>query len=258
MKYYLLPILLCCHTVSAESLTATQSASVAEIIQYFKTQNIEALSQVVDYPLTRPQPLPSITNARQFKTHFNQIFDQKIQNQLAQSKLQDWSQVGWRGIMFDAGQVWISNVDDQQPAAKHAKIIAVNYSGEAEQALLKNTLAAQKSKLHRSIQIFEHPELLFKTKNYLIRIDALKNGQYRYVAWKNHQDQSKKPNLVLNHGRLTADGSGGNHSFVFNNGIYHYEVYRHVIAGESDIDVSVVIKKNGQTLMQQDGYLVTY
>lgn len=240
----------------ADGLSKTQQASVEQWIQYFKQQNVGAIINAIEYPLTRPLPLPAITNTQQMQQKFSQVFDTHLQKKIAQSKLSDWSPVGWRGIMFHQGEIWISNVDDDPKAG--SKMTAVNYSSQAEQALMKQALAAQKQKLHPSLRSFEHPELLFKTKDYLVRIDEIGGGKYRYAAWKNNQDQSKKPDLVLMNGKLKIEGSVGNHSFEFKSGAYRYYVERHIIGGESDAEASILVEKNGKILMQQEGNIVAY
>lgn len=260
MKSLLLTALLlsCSIHAYADELSASQKASVQKLIQAFKAKDVNAISQAVQYPLERPKPLPAINNANEFKTRFNQVFDGALQNQIAQSKLSDWEQVGWRGIMLHDGVVWVSNVDEEDKSSAHAtaKITAVNHLSAAEKQWQQQLLTKQKNGLHPSLQSFAKPEMVFTTPKYLVRIDLLKNGKYRYAVWNSKQDQSSQPNLVLNNGTVTSDGSGGNHYFDFKSGPYAYHVYRHVIGGESDAEVSLQVSKNGEVVVEEDGRIL--
>lgn len=259
MKKWCIALLSCITTLThADDLTQTQKASIQQLIGYFKANDVKAISHAVQYPLKRQNPLPSIKNPQQMQQQFTQVFDATLRQKIVKSNFNDWQAMGWRGVMFDSGEIWVSNVDDEENPKMPTKITAVNYSGSQEQKLLQTTLAKQKAKLHPSIRDFAHPELLFKTSQYLIRIDQMHTlGQYRYVAWKNNSDQSKKPDLILKNGTVEQDGSGGNHHFTFKSGPYIYEVHRQII-GESDADASLYVTKNGQDVLSQEGYLAEY
>lgn len=238
----------------AEGLTAGEKKSIQQLIQHFKQQNIPTITQAIEYPLAREAPLAPIKNSQEMQKRFEQVFDQKIQKRIAQSTLNDWDRMGWRGIMFDQGEIWV----DYDPDAKTVplKIRTVNYSSDAEQKLRQQVLVQQKKSLHPSIQDFAEPKLLFKTATHLIRIDELKNGQMRYAAWKNHQDQSKKPDLVLNRGSYTTEGSAHNEIYTFKSGPYTYIAYNDRIGGESDSPLSLVVTNKDKQILKQEGQLL--
>lgn len=243
-------------TTYAESLNAAQQKSIQKLIQNFKNNDVQAISQAIRYPLDRENPLPTIYNAKEFKPRFNQIFDQKIQNQIINSKPEDWSAMGWQGIMLNSGEIWVSNIEDapKQPI----KIIAVNYSSAAEQKLRLELLQKQKRQLHPLIRKFEQPELLIKTKEYLIRIDRLNATTYRYASWQKTDDQSKQPDLILNKGTLTLEGTARNQIFEFKNGAYIYTVYQNNISHENNTDATLVVSKGNKILLKQSGSLIEY
>ena len=257
MKKCCIALLSCMSMLShANDLTKTQKASIEQLITYFKNNDIKAISHAVQYPLKRHNPLPSIQNPQQMQKQFDQIFDTTIKRKIANSHLKDWQQMGWRGVMFNQGEIWITDVDFEDHPRTPAKITAVNYSSPQEQKMLQAALAKQKTKLHASLQNYEKPEVIFKTPKYLIRVDLLKNGNYRYASWGKNQDQSTAPDLILNKGHVTMDGSGGNHHFTFKSGPYKYEIYRHILQGESDADATLILYKGQDEVLKEDGYIV--
>lgn len=59
--------------------------------------------------------------------------------------------------------------------------------------------------LHNSLRSFKKCINVGKTKDYLIRVDELENGAYRYASWKHKTDwanQSKSPDLIISDGFL--------------------------------------------------------
>ncbi|WP_088656259.1 hypothetical protein [Geofilum rhodophaeum] len=77
--------------------------------------------------------------------------------------------------------------------------------------------------VHESIKNFEHLENILNTDKFLIRIDRLSDGSYRYASWSIKQKASEKPDLILLNGDYIREGTGGNHSYVFKNGDYAYK-----------------------------------
>ena len=257
MKKYCIALLSYVSILSyADDLTQTQKASIEQLITYFKNNDIKAISYAVQYPLKRQNPLPSIQNPEQMQKQFNQVFDSTLRQKIISSHLKDWQQMGWRGVMLDQGDIWITDVDFEDNPRTPAKITAVNYSGPQEQKMLQAALAKQKTKLHASLQNYEKPEIMFKTPKYLIRIDLLKNGNYRYASWGKQRDQSTAPDLILNKGSVTMDGSGGNHHFTFKSGPYKYEIHRHILQGESDADATLILYKGQEEVLREAGYIV--
>ena len=235
-------------TVNANTLSAEEKKNVTHIIQLFKSKDINAISQLIDYPLERENPIPAIHNANELKVRFHQVFDQKLIQTIAQSKHDQWSNMGWRGVMLDDGTIWLND----------KKIRTVNYSGPAEQKYRQQLLNQQKSKLHPSIAEFKEPMLLFKTAHYVVRVDQLKNDQYRYASWKLGKTQSSKPDLVLTRGDITIDGSGGNHHYTFKSGAYAYIVYRNMIGTSDTPDVNLIVTKKDKEILNQQGQLIPY
>ena len=95
-------------------------------------------------------------------------------------------------------------------------------------------------------------------KPWIIRIDLMPNGSYRYSSWKN-TDISTTPVMVINNGyrQSPIEGDKGFKSFkeefIFHNGQYFYIVaYEMVILNGryEKQSSSLTVKKNEKVLMQ--------
>lgn len=178
MKYNILFFFLLISSIAfsqKEKLDKIKTENIQKVITLFQTKNIDGISEIVNYPLHREYPIPDVKNETDLKKRFNQIFDVKIINQISNSKTDQWSEIGWRGIMFSDGDVWIN---------ENGKIIAVNYQSDFENNQYKSLIANDRKDLYPTLKDFRIPVYKFRTKNYLIRIDQLENGSHRYAAWK--------------------------------------------------------------------------
>ena len=92
---------------------------------------------------------------------------------------------------------------------------------------------------------------------WIIRIDLMPNGAYRYSSWKN-KDISQEPNIVINSGYRTTpvEGDEGFISFkneyVFQNNEYFYIVSYEMVVYNGMYECSspqVIVKKNDKVLL---------
>ena len=109
--------------------------------------------------------------------------------------------------------------------------------------------------MYKSLKAFESPKYKITTKNYLIRIDKLTEYKYRYVSWKSGQNESSKPDIIINNGEIDYQGSGGNHVITFSRGNYTYKIYRNII-GAASADITLQVEKNGTTILTEAGILI--
>src|SRR5690554_300903 len=232
----------------SQCLDADKQAKVEKIISLFKEKNPSKLSKVIAYPFKRHHPLPDVKNEREFKQRFAQIFDESIIDMIANSNINQWEEVGSRGIMLDAGIVWIDS--------DSGKIISLNYQSDSEIKQTTKLISKAKENLHSSLRNFESPIFKVKTKNYLIRIDQLSDHTYRYASWKVNNTETSKPDLVLKNGAINYDGSGGNHNISFVKGEFTYKIFRYVIGTGVEPDVTLEVYKNNRIVLTEDGTLV--
>lgn len=216
---------------------------VQGLIDAAKANDLEAIAKRVAYPLKREYPIPAIQNTQEMIARFDQVFDPKLLEQIAHSKIEaDWQTMGWRGIMLGSGVVWLDF---------DGKIIAINYQTPVEAKLKAELIAKQQTALHPSVSEFVSPALSWETAKFTIRVDDMGNSQYRYAAWAKGKSLSDKPDLVLNKGKLVFDGSGGNHSYQFRSGPYQYYCYVTVLGGSDSPLGELVVFKNDQEILTQ-------
>lgn len=84
---------------------------IEDFTQAVRQNNRSAIAKMIAYPLSQPYPLQDIANEREFIKHYNRIFPKSLLQRLDTSTMDDWSQVGWRGIMFCNGHIWIDLFD---------------------------------------------------------------------------------------------------------------------------------------------------
>src|ERR1700753_2326559 len=108
-------------------LQPAQIEATQNLIDAFKSRNAKKIADFVYFPLRREYPLKDVKNKDDFIRRFDEIFDEYLVSHIANSKIKDWSEVGWRGIMLDNGIVWI---DDS------GKITGTNYQSVKEKRLL--------------------------------------------------------------------------------------------------------------------------
>lgn len=216
---------------------------VQGLIDAAKANDLEVIAKRVAYPLKREYPIPAIQNTQEMIARFDQVFDPKLLEQIAHSKIEaDWQTMGWRGIMLGSGVVWLDF---------DGKIIAINYQTAVEAKLKAEFIAKQQTVLHPSVSEFVSPALSWETAKFTIRVDDMGNSQYRYAAWAKGKALSEKPDLVLNKGKLVFDGSGGNHSYQFRSGPYQYYCYVTVLGGSDSPLGELVVFKNDQEILTQ-------
>lgn len=233
---------------SSDKIEGAQSDSIKSLIAIFKTGNSDKIASKINFPLKRQYPIPSIKNNEEFKKRFNQVFDKTLLNKIANSTIDQWSEVGWRGTMLDNGIVWMANSDGM--------ISSITYQSDIEKELMHNLIAKDKQNLHASVLKFERPTYKIETPKYHIRIDELADSKYRYASWKKGEKENAEPSLILDNGVLVFDGSGGNHVITFTNKEYTYKVYRNIIGEKNTPDITLEIEKDGKNIAKENGQLI--
>jgi hypothetical protein len=244
--FILLAILIATVTTAVgqdSELKKEQVQSIQKLINIFKAKNKTKIADLIYYPLRREYPLQDVKDKNDFIKRFDDIFDKEFLDHIAKSKIKDWSEVGWRGIMFDNGILWI---DDD------GKIMTVNYQSTKEKQLLANAILSDKNQLLKSLQNFDKPLYLIFTKNYKIRVDEKSPGIYRYAAWK-IKNQKSEPDIVIENGVLEFQGSGGNHTITFKNNGYIYTVYINELGTVDTPDATLEVSKQEKTVLTEDG-----
>ena len=213
-------------------------------ISYFKDLNIEKIADNINYPLLREYPIPSIKNKQELRKRFHEVFDNKLIQMIAQSKISDWEEYGWRGYSINNGEVWMAD--------SHGIITAVNYQSNFEAHLIKELIIKDKAQLHPSLRNYMKPIAKYKTKNHHIRIDQISDDNFRYASWSIGESESAKPSIVLNNGILKLEGTMNVEYYIFKNGIYTYTLAQNLADG--NFDMTLEITKNDNIIQSEEAY----
>lgn len=178
--------------------SAVRADRIYALLKVFASGNRTLIAKEIRYPLGRDYPLHPIQTKGELLTRFDEVFDKPFLRELASSNPeQDWKEMGWRGIIFKNGSLWLDF---------DYKIIAVNHETQLTERRLALAIQKQKDNLPPSLRDFDQPVLEWRTPKYLIRVD-LKDSDYRLALL-----DAKSPArilLVLHHGDFHFEGTMG-------------------------------------------------
>lgn len=226
-----------------EQLPEEYRPFVQRFIDAAEAKDHQSLANQMKYPFKREYPMLAIKNPSEMLTRFDEVFDDAILKRIAISQVgQDWQTMGWRGIMFGSGEVWMDF---------DGKVIGINHQTAQTAKLEAELIASQKSDLYPGLRDYQSPELMWQTEKFTIRIDDMGDGHYRYASWAKGKALSDKPDLVLKNGTVRVEGSGGNHTFQFTSGPYRYECAVTVLGEQGMPPGELVVYQNEIAIMHQ-------
>ena len=197
---------------------------IRKVINTIKGGSEKKIASLVKYPLAMSYPVPDINNEEEFIERFDEVFDEAILEKIASSSTDDWNTVGWRGIMFDNGMVWIDY---------DGLIKAVNYQSEKEKQIQNELIEKERATLHISVQEFMQPLHHVYIDNDIVRVDKMPDDSFRLVIWKD-KDATQQPDLVIGNGVIEFHGSGGGASYLFKDQDYTYDFGDPYIGSKAD------------------------
>lgn len=106
--------------------------------------------------------------------------------------------------------------------------------------------------LHESLGDYKRLAKFFRTKNYIIRIDKMAGGDYRYASWKSSSTISDKPELVVLGGKY--DEEKDSYTF-FNEGVEYIAGYsedKPLPEGGFEHHEFLMVRKNGNVLLKEE------
>ncbi len=220
---------------------------VQSIIKVFKTNNKNKIASFISFPFQRHYPIAPINNEEEFVERFDEIFDDFLINAIINSDIKkDWVRVGWTGIMFSNGQLWLHY---------NGKISAVNYQTEHERKQQEKIMTGEFIDLNASS--LEQTILEFKTEHHRIRIDYLGKDLYRYMSWSLYRALHQNPEFIIENGIREFDGSGGNHHYIFKKDNYVFRCSVFVVGHNiSSSEVFVDIFKDGEILFTEKAVVI--
>ena len=212
---------------------------IKQVINTFKGGSEKKIASLVKYPLSMSYPVPDINNKEEFIERFDEVFDETILEKIATSTIDDWDTVGWRGIMFDNGMVWL-NYD--------GLIKAVIYQSEKEKQIQKELIEKERATLHISVQEFMEPYHHVYIDNDIVRVDKMLDDSFRLVIWKD-KDTAQQPDIVISNGVIEFQGSGGGASYIFKDQDYTYDFSDPYIGSKADPEIPSLSIYEGDELI---------
>ncbi|MBP7184214.1 MAG: hypothetical protein KBA06_01810 [Saprospiraceae bacterium] len=236
--------------IFSQDLSKAQVKQIQEFIDCVKNYKKDLVASKTIFPLEREYPIASIKDEQEFVKRYDELFDDKFTNIISKSNLTtDWSLVGWRGIMFLDGDLWLDF---------DGKLFSINHKSPAEIEKYNALLKKDKGQLYEALRDYVKPVLLLETNKFRIRVDDMGNDKYRYASWKITSKMSTKPDLVIQNGEFMADGSGGNYRYVFTNNEYTYQCYV-IETGEADSPPAyIAIYRGDKEILSQEAKIITY
>lgn len=193
----------------AHELTPEKIKQINKIVELIKNDNILQLSEMVEYPIKRPNPIPNINSKEEFILYYPILFDDFFKQALIETKFNNENVVdNSRGLGLLYGDLWLN---------ENGKIITVNYTSSAEVSLQKTLIDETKSVMHKSVSKWKENIIVCETDKYLIRVDILDDDSYRYASWNKPKKISDVPDMVLFHGEQEFQGTMGGVTYTFKN-----------------------------------------
>ncbi|MCF3109233.1 hypothetical protein LL912_10625 [Niabella sp. CC-SYL272] len=227
-------------------LSGAQQMVVEKLVRAASAGDKRQIATAVVYPLRRTYPLADVKSKAELLIRFDTVFDDELLHRIARSKMDDWSAVGWRGLMLDNGILWMNDTGG---------ITTINYQSEKEKILLERAIQKDKQQLPPSLQQFVAPLYKIVTNRYRIRIDELAGGQWRYACWS-LKSRKQEPDLVLCNGVFEAQGSGGNHTITFANNLYRYMVAINRLGTRETPEAVLTVYKGATPLLNDPGKII--
>lgn len=233
----------------AQDLKPEYQKFISKFILEVKNNDKEAIAKRIKFPFKRDYPIPSVKDKADFVKRYNQIFDKVLIEKVTKSNpAKDWSEMGWRGIMLNQGDLWIDT---------DGRIISINHQSDEELKMKNSLITAQKKNVNASISNFKEPVAILETSKFRIRIDDLGNNNYRYVSWGIKNKMTDIPDLVIEKGTFHADGTGGNHHYEFKKGNFRYECHFTVLGEKNSAPAALLVYQSGKEILSQDAKIVS-
>ncbi len=198
-----------------------------------KANDKMAVANLISYPVEMSYPLPSVNNADEFVSNWDDFFDKDSIDAILKSKSEP---VGSKGLLLDSG-IWIVNGKVNAP--------------QGTSSLLKKLQEARKKEalsLHASLHGYDSLVASCDTEKKHIRIQSHADG-YHYFVWDKKSPLTEKPELSLK-GDVEHQGTMGGEVYTFVNGNYSY-VFDAPRLCEEECQNSLAVLKDDKEISKQ-------
>ena len=117
------------------------------------------------------------------------------------------------------------------------------YKEDIDQEKLKNIV-------WKDLKNFKNFKIYMQTSKFNIWIDQMEDGTYRYASWSKSKTINQKPDLILENGEVTYEGSARNHWYTFKNTDTKYICDINVLGKTSD-DAFLIVKQGEKIVLDQ-------
>lgn len=112
--------------------------------------------------------------------------------------------------------------------------------------------------LHESLADYAALALYFRTKHYIVRVDSMANGDYRYASWKATSTMKDRPELVIVGNK--HDQETDSYTFV-NDGVEYIAGFKEkepAPEGSFYLRDFLLVRKNGKVIMKEEKRRIDY
>ena len=205
-----------------EVTKSTGEGPLDRLLRAIVDGDAKTVAKSVLYPFDRKYPIPPVQNEEEFVARFDDIFDRPFRRMLGELLPEaPWEEMGWRGVMLGEGPLWIDGT-----ISDGGNIYALNYQSEAEQELSKQLVEEERRTLPPNLANEGcDPKLCFETEDGKIagRVDDIGNDHFRVALFAMPFHPGDQPAATFR-GRAVWEGSGGNHTYLDDEGLWALEV----------------------------------
>ena len=244
---------------------------VEQFMIALQERDLQAVSRVISYPLSRGDYLPPIESISDLEKNFDNLFDSHLLGQLLRSSIEDdWhlrynSRIyqddlvyrpagapDWGMISFQSQYIDISDGSNET-------IFRITHIQQSmtEIEIEREIESKIRAKLHPLVREFISTVHSWETENFMVRVDKVKEGSIydgvcRFASWKKPKTFSDRPDIVLMGGEYEQQGTGGNNVIRFDDGEYIAVCIENIIGNnETNFPGDLFILRDGKTICDE-------
>ena len=199
-------------TRKTECFQSCDTMAIMKLMEYGQKGDLKSIAGLFVYPIERPYPLPAIQDSAEFVRRGNVIFDDSLKTVLAHATIKDWETIGWRGILMDGYF--------QAGGSGSGSITHIMYVSKEEERMQRAWIEEEIKTLQPSLREgVDRPRFAFCTlgKDWIARLDVMKNEKHRLALYKRDSDLSGKPDFGAEEWNRAVEGSAANEIIYFYN-----------------------------------------
>jgi len=199
-----------------DTIPAFRKNQIDKIVDLIKNEDISQLSDLIQYPLNRPNPIPNIDNKDAFILYYNILFDADFKKKIINSVYTTNNTIDrYDGFGLFQGDIWLN---------EKGLITTINHNSDSEMSLKRTLEIETKRLINPVVNKWKENIIVCKSDKFHIRLDLLDDNSIRYTSWSSSKKISDKPDLILYNGIQEFQGTMGGVTYTFKNGDWTYIV----------------------------------